>query len=127
MKFKVLIGTHADERGKSYGVGDVVESASDLVARFGANKFECIDDTQAAPSDDESGSTGGDNENDQRGEDVTEKFPESTEKAVNVRKDGKEYLVYDNDTGDLLNDDESLTSIPKVQAFIDELELEDEE
>lgn len=125
MKFKVLIGFHADENGKSYGEGEIVETDRDLVAQFGANKFELVSGTPAqVENDDDDDSTGGD---ERPGEDVTEKFPEATEKAVEVYKDGKNYFVYDIESGDILNDEEDLTSQKKVTAFIDELELEDEE
>lgn len=41
-KVRVLRGVHM-EQGKTYSVGDIVESETDLVGRFGTEKFESVD------------------------------------------------------------------------------------
>ena len=48
-KFRVLRGLHVDRNGE-YQVGDVVETETDLVERFGREKFErVVEDIPAKP------------------------------------------------------------------------------
>lgn len=55
-RVRVLRGVHMEE-GKTYGKGmpdgDVVNSRTDLVGRFGTEKFESLDAPKVKPEDDD--------------------------------------------------------------------------
>lgn len=50
MRFKLVGGGHHSQDGKTYGKGDVIETNTDLAAKFNTSssiKFELLPDTEA--------------------------------------------------------------------------------
>lgn len=143
-RYKLLKSTHKDENGKLYRKGDTVESATDLIAMFGPEKF-AIDgvfvaatvpddeeeeeapsenELEAEPEEGESTSVDEATPDDQVGTDVTDDFADAEDAEVTVRKHKRKYYIYDAD-GALLRSE--LATKKEVKEHIESMFEDDEE
>lgn len=118
--FRVKSSVHVNEKGRVYEKGDVVETEKDLIATFGAEKFEKASasnfSADALPGADVESEDEG-----ERGDEVTDKFEGAAGSNFRVFKRHGVYSVYNaNDLTEPLNEEE-FTRKDQVAAYISEL------
>jgi hypothetical protein len=138
MKFRLLTSSHADESGRSYEKGAIIESSKDLVAMFGKEKFEAVSSAVAATApaappaakkEPQSSAPAAEVDTvetkevepveSELGENVTAKFPTAQENGLIVLHKGKKYFVADEGTpNEKLNTDDDLKNQSEVEDWL---------